>query len=49
MICHEPKPSDELDGGRFGRAREILAGIGNGIFTPNFEQEYIMLFGEMKD
>ncbi len=49
VICHEPKPSDELDGGRFWPREEILAGIGNGIFTPNFEQEYIMLFGEMKD
>ena len=49
VICHEPTPSDELDGGRFWPREEILAGIGNGIFTPNFEQEYIMLFGEMKD
>ncbi len=45
----EPKPSDELDGGRFWPREEILAGIGNGIFTPNFEQEYMMLFGNMKN
>ena len=49
VICREPSPSDELDGGRFWPREEILAGIGKGIFTPNFEQEYMMLFGEMKD
>lgn len=41
-----PHPSDELDGGRFWSREEILSGLGKGIFTPNFEREYIMLFGE---
>ena len=40
-----PKPSDELDGGRFWTREEILAAIGKGILTPNFEQEYLRVFG----
>lgn len=35
-----PTPSDELDGGRFWTAAEIASALGQGIFTPNFEQEY---------
>lgn len=42
--CH-PAPSEELDGGRFWSRDEILASIGHSIFTPNFEREYMMLFG----
>lgn len=34
-------PSDELDGGRFWSREEIAAALGKGVFTPNFEQEYI--------
>lgn len=48
VIDYEPRPSDELDGGRFWSREEILASIGRGIFTPNFEQEYMMLFGDGK-
>lgn len=48
VIDYEPQPSDELDGGRFWSREEILASIGCGIFTPNFEQEYVMLFGDGK-
>lgn len=33
-------PSDELDGGRFWTIEEIKANLGNGTFTPNFENEY---------
>lgn len=40
-----PRPSDELDGGRFWTREEILGAIGNGILTPNFEQEYLRVFG----
>ena len=36
-------PSDELDGGRFWSMDEISAAIGNGVLTPNFEQEFIKL------
>ena len=36
-------PSDELDGGRFWSMDEIAAAIGNGVLTPNFEQEFIKL------
>lgn len=37
----EPHPSkDELSDGRFWKKEEILAAIGHGILTPNFEQEY---------
>ena len=40
----EPLPSDELDGGRFWTKEEIADSIGKGIFTPNFESEYQLLF-----
>lgn len=40
----EPAPSDELDGGRFWTRQEIRDNIGKGIFTPNFESEYTLLF-----
>lgn len=46
IIDYEPQPSDELDGGRFWSREEILASLGRGIFTPNFEQEYMTLFGD---
>ena len=39
-----PCPSEELDGGRYWTRDEILATIGTGTFTPNFEQEYRRLF-----
>lgn len=42
----EVKPSEaELAGGRFWQKSEILANIGKGIFTPNFEDEYMKYFG----
>ncbi len=37
-------PSAETDGGRFWTRSEILASMGKGIFTPNFESEYRRLF-----
>lgn len=43
-VSYQPTPSDELDGGRFWSRSEILDSIGKGVFTPNFESEYIMLF-----
>ncbi len=43
-ISSTPTPSDELDGGRFWSRTEIINSIGNGVFTPNFESEYMMLF-----
>ena len=36
--------SDELDGGRFWTPDEIKSNLGKGIFTPNFEQEYLRFF-----
>lgn len=39
-----PRPSDELDGGRFWSREEIAEALGQGVFTPNFEQEYRRLF-----
>ncbi len=36
---------EELSGGRFWKRQEILDNIGKGIFTPNFESEYIKYFG----
>lgn len=40
----EVRPSAETDGGRFWTPDEIRAGLGKGLFTPNFEQEYERLF-----
>ncbi len=39
----EVTPSSELDGGRFWSHEEIIANIGQGVFTPNFESEYIKI------
>lgn len=35
---------DEIDEGRFWKMEEIRAELTNGIFTPNFEYEFKMLF-----
>lgn len=43
---HTPQPSAELDGGRFFTREEILQRMGTDFFTPNFETEWIRLFGE---
>ena len=37
-------PSDELDGGRFWSLSEIESNLGRGLFTPNFEQEFLRIF-----
>lgn len=44
IVSVQPKPTDELDGGRFWSRQEITASLGKGVFTPNFEQEYRQLF-----
>lgn len=49
VVDYEPRPSDELDGGRFWSRSEILDAIGKDVFTPNFEQEYMMLFGDQTE
>lgn len=36
-------PSDETDGGRFWSIAEIKDSLGKGVFTPNFEQEFLRL------
>lgn len=36
-------PTEETDGGRFWSISETEANIGNDVFTPNFEQEYLRL------
>ena len=38
--------NEELDGGRFWTIYEILAAIGKGILTPNFESEFKRCFPE---
>ncbi len=38
-------PSDELDGGRFWEIEEVKEAIGASVLTPNFEQEFIRIFG----
>lgn len=45
VIESVPSPSKELDGGRFWSREDILASLGKGIFTPNFEKEYVRFFG----
>lgn len=42
----EPRPSSELDGGRFWSREEIISNLGRDIFTPNFESEFRRLFTE---
>lgn len=44
IVSAQPKPTDELDGGRFWSRQEIVESLGKGVFTPNFEQEYRQLF-----
>lgn len=39
--------SDEVQEGRFWTPNQIVAGIGQGIFTPNFEHEYLLLRDEI--
>ncbi len=39
----EVAPTAELDGGRFWPLQEIKSSIGKGVFTPNFEQEFLRL------
>lgn len=34
-------PSEELDGGRFWTIAELEGQIGQEVFTPNFEREYL--------
>ena len=41
-----PRPSEELDGGRFFTLDEIRASIGHGVLTPNFEQEFLKFFAK---
>jgi len=38
--------ADELDGGRFWTRKEIADAMGQGLLTPNFEQEYQRYFGQ---
>lgn len=40
-----PSPSTEVAGGRFFARRDIIAALGTGLFTPNFEQEWRRFFG----
>ncbi len=40
-----PRPTAELDGGCFFTREDILARLGTGFFTPNFEQEWQRFFG----
>ena len=39
----EVRPSDELDGGRFWTIDELKEAFGKGVFTPNFEQEFLKI------
>ena len=37
---------DELAGGHFFTRNEIMTSMGQGMFTPNFEDEYMRIFGK---
>ena len=37
--------SDEVEEGRFWTRKQIAQNMGKGVFTPNFEHEYQLLFG----
>ena len=39
----EIAPSEELDGGRFWSFQEIEEAMGDGVLTPNFEQEFMKI------
>ncbi len=45
VVEEQPRPTAELDGGRFFTREEIVARLGTDFFTPNFEQEWQRLFG----
>ena len=55
MVCifaavgnYDLKPDlDEVDDGRWWPVEEIDAGLGKGIFTPNFESEYRMIRSQL--
>lgn len=47
-IDYSPTPSDELDGGRFFTEKEIRERIGQNFFTPNFEKEWLRIFGQQE-
>ncbi len=40
VATESPRPTDELDGGRFMTAAEIETAMHAGLLTPNFEHEY---------
>lgn len=40
-----PAPSNELDGGRFFTMQELHQRMGTLFFTPNFEAEWMRIFG----
>lgn len=44
IVNEIPTPTDELDGGKFWTLSDITDNIGKGVFTPNFESEFSMLF-----
>ncbi|MDO4211598.1 MAG: NUDIX domain-containing protein [Bacteroidales bacterium] len=44
VTTEQPRPTAELDGGRFFSPEEIAERIGTAFFTPNFEQEYQRVF-----
>lgn len=37
--------TDEVEEGRFWTRKQIAQNMGKGVFTPNFEHEYLLLFG----
>lgn len=46
VVDTSPCPSGEVTAGCFLTRQEILRNIGCGVFTPNFESEYLDLFPE---
>lgn len=48
VVNEDITPSDELDGGRFWTMEEIHSNIGKGVFTPNFENEFLEIIATDK-
>lgn len=44
-----PRPTDELDGGRFFTMAELQSRMGTHFFTPNFEKEWQRCFGKSEE
>lgn len=47
VVQSPPRPTQELDGGRFWSIIEIRDAIGKNLLTPNFEQEFLTVLSPL--